>query len=431
MKLLKQFMLTCISFILFAGIIACNGESPQYSNGGESSIMHKGYVFNKLLTRVTKTIYSETYNYAYARIVELEDGTLLSTGEELSNNFGGIPIYRSVDRGKSWTKNSNNVHDPNRDKSYNAQWQPTLYVLPNDLGTFKKGDVLLVATTINGGSTGTMTLTVLNLYGSRDGGLNWEFVSEITRSTVNTVATQNGCWEGNLILTDEGTLICFYADETDYINHSQRIAFKTTTDGINWSEIKEAVALESASMRPGMPCVTRAKNGKYFLVFEIVGENGVPIYWKSSPDGVTWEPEDKGMKIEVTEKILDPISNKERTMTIFPGSSPFVRWTPNGKDDNGTLFVSSMISRYSGSIPVDTSLIDFYVSYDMGRSWERINHPIPYYNESNRPAYSNSFHFSNDGKSLFVVNSMQALAGKSNNYLVFADIDIDKSITKN
>ncbi len=435
MKIFKKLVLACLTLTLMFCATGCSvggsgGNGGGQTGGGDDGVKI-GYQFNKNLTRTTKTVYSETYNHSYARIVELEDGTLVSTGEELNNSYGGIPIYRSTDRGKNFVKNASNVHDPNRSATYNAQWQPTLYVLPADFGDFSKGDILLVATSINGGNVNTMTLTVINLYGSNDGGLTWTFVSEITRSTINVSNDQNGCWEGNLILTDEGTLICFYADETDHISHAQRIAFKTTTDGLTWSGVQEAVALTSSSMRPGMPCITRAKDGKYVLVYEIVGETGVPIYCKTSNDGLTWTETDKGIKIQVTEKVLDPITNKERSVTIFPGSSPYVQWTPHGKDANGTLFVSSMLSHYSsGSVPTDASLIDFWVSYDMGANWERVNHPIPYYEQTNRPAYSNSFHFSNDGKSLFVVNSVQAMAGKTNNYLVFVDINIANSMKK-
>lgn len=87
-----------------------------------------------------------------------------------------------------------------------------------------------------------------------------------------------------------------------------------------------------------------------------------------------------------------------------------------------------MRSEYTGAKPTEVSLIDFYVSYDLGENWSRINHPIPYYDLDNRPAYSNSLCVSKDGKSLFVVNSVPAMAGKRENYLVFADVNIEKSL---
>lgn len=38
---------------------------------------------------------------------------------------------------------------------------------------------------------------------------------------------------------------------------------KTTADGKTWSELQEVVALDSPTQRPGMPCVTKIKDGKY------------------------------------------------------------------------------------------------------------------------------------------------------------------------
>lgn len=50
----------------------------------------------------------------------------------------------------------------------------------------------------------------------------------------------------------------------------------------------------------------------------------------------------------------------------------------------------------------------FFVSYDLGQSWERINHPVTYSNKTdvNRPAYSPSMCVSQDGEYLYVVNSI-------------------------
>ena len=421
--------------VMLSGVLACGaactggGDNPP-DNGQEPS--QPSGTFSQTLTYTEPTVISHDANHAYGRIVEADDGTLIATAEDFSDN--GIPIYRSTDRGKTFAKNEENIHDPTYDgySAFDARWQPTLYVLPEDVGTeMKKGDILLVATSIDG-SAEKFYQTVLNLYISKDVGLTWSFLSEITRSgnMASTNGDENGCWEGNLYVNAEGMLTCIFADETDHKNHSQRIAMKTTADGKTWSELQEVVALDSPTQRPGMPCVTKIKDGKYLLTIEMVGENGVPIYWKTSDDGIDWGPvNEKGNKIQAEVTVVDAISGKERKTTAFPGSSPFCVWTPYGADENGTIFVTAQRTEYSGSRPADGALMDFFVSYDLGATWSLVDHPLAYFeNNNNRPAYSNSMHLSRDGKHMYVVNTILALQGSPNNVLTFTDVDLESSM---
>ncbi len=421
--------------VMLSGVLACGaactggGDNPP-DNGQDPS--QPSGTFSQTLTFTDKAVISHDANHAYGRIVEADDGTLIATAEDFSDS--GIPIYRSTDQGKTFAKNEENIHDPTYDgySAFDARWQPTLYVLPEDVGTeMKKGDILLVATSIDG-TAEKFYQTVLNLYISKDVGLTWSFLSEITRSgnMASTNGKENGCWEGNLYVNAEGMLTCIFADETDHKNHSQRIAMKTTADGKTWSELQEVVALDSPTQRPGMPCVTKIKDGKYLLTIEMVGENGVPIYWKTSDDGIDWGPvTEKGNKIQAEVTVVDAISGKERKTTAFPGSSPFCVWTPYGADENGTIFVTAQRTEYSGSRPADGALMDFFVSYDLGATWSLVDHPLAYFeNNNNRPAYSNSMHLSRDGKHMYVVNTILALQGSPNNVLTFTDVDLESSI---
>lgn len=421
--------------VMLSGVLACGaactggGDNPP-DNGQEPS--QPSGTFSQTLTFTDKAVISHDANHAYGRIVEADDGTLIATAEDFSDN--GIPIYRSTDRGKTFAKNEENIHDPTYDgySVFDARWQPTLYVLPEDVGTeMKKGDILLVATSIDG-SAEKFYQTVLNLYISKDVGLTWSFLSEITRSgnMASTNGDENGCWEGNLYVNAEGMLTCIFADETDHKNHSQRIAMKTTADGKTWSELQEVVALDSPTQRPGMPCVTKIKDGKYLLTIEMVGENGVPIYWKTSDDGIDWGPvNEKGNKIQAEVTVVDAISGKERKTTAFPGSSPFCVWTPYGADENGTIFVTAQRTEYSGSRPADGALMDFFVSYDLGATWSLVDHPLAYFeNNNNRPAYSNSMHLSRDGKHMYVVNTILGIENSVNNVLTYVNVDLEKSL---
>ena len=428
---MKRFTNVIAGILVTGTMAACTGCEAKTPSADVPQEEPSNGFFSTELSFTDKAYFSVDANHAYARIVVADVGTLIATGEDFSDS--GIPIYRSADKGKTFVKNAENVHDPAYDNSaFDARWQPTLYVLPEDVGTeMKKGDVLLVATSIDG-TAETFYTTVLNLYISKDAGESWTFQSEITRSKnlSHSDGNENGCWEGNLYLNAEGELTCIFADETDHKNHAQRIACKTTADGKVWSQLKEIVALDSPSQRPGMPCVTKVKDGKYFLTIEMVGENGVPIYYKSSADGIDWgDVTDKGTKIQTSVRVKDAISGKEHSTTAFLGSSPFCVWTPYGNKENGTIFVTAQRTEYAGSRPAGAALNNFFVSYDSGENWSIINNPVSYYeNNDNRPAYSNSMCLSRDGKKMYVVNTVQSKENSVNNLLTFANVDLQKSL---
>ena len=374
-----------------------------------------------LIEDVNEVVVSLNRNYAYGRVVESDDGTLIATGEQLSGYDSGIPIYRSSDGGATWNKNQKNIHDHDYNNgAYDAKWQPTLYVLPQDVGTtLKKGDIMLVATSIDAGAD-NYNLVSINLYRSTDIGLTWTWMSEIQSSTRDS--THNGCWEGNLYVNDNGELVCIFADETLHDVYNQRIVLRTTTDGVNWSEIQNVIALEDQyNLRPGMPVVTKIKDGKYFLVTEMVGESGVPIYWRTSDDGINWGDANwKGNLISVNDKITDLLSGREMDTVAFPGSSPYAVWTPKG-GANGTLYVTSQRTNYTQGSPADRAVNNMFVSYDLGATWQKIKHPLTYTQDNNmRPAYSNSMTISNDGNYMYVVNTMIVEeVSMVNNVLVF------------
>lgn len=436
MKFFGKFLAGVALVATLAGAAACGGTPKDSTGSAEVTVG----TFKKDLYFENWSAFSvKNENHSYARIVEADDGTLIATGEDEKN---GLRIYRSTDQGKTFTENATKVHDPNWEGFvYDAKWQPTLYVLPQDVGTeLKKGDVLLVATSIDGGAD-NFTRNEIHLYISKDVGLTWSHLSKVQESQnkAQSGGTQNGCWEGNLFVNASGELACIFADETEHNVHQQRIVYKTTTDGVNWSELVEVVALNERDLRPGMPCVTRVKDGKYFLTIEMVGESDVPIYWKMSDDGIDWgDITTKGNRISVQEKVIDHLTQKEVTATVSPGASPFCAWTSYGKDDNGTVFVTSMDTHWKNGTPENAPGNDFFVSYDLGQSWERINHPVTYSNKMdvNRPAYSPSMCVSQDGEYLYVVNSIipdasvidDNIKNNEKNLLVFAKVDFSKSL---
>lgn len=112
----------------------------------------------------------------YARSVELthSNNVLLATWENYSPEppLVYFPIWKSTDHGATW-KHISNVTDQVND--WGLRYQPFLYELPVDYAGFKAGDVLLAGNSI----PTNLSNTQIDLYASRDGGYNWEFVSHV------------------------------------------------------------------------------------------------------------------------------------------------------------------------------------------------------------------------------------------------------------
>lgn len=110
----------------------------------------------------------------YARNVELPNGDLLATWENYSPEPPLVyyPIYKSSDSGKTWREFSQ-VHDQIND--WGLRYQPFLYYLPENIGDFPAGTLLLAGNSI----PTNLSFTQIDLYASHDQGLNWEFVSRV------------------------------------------------------------------------------------------------------------------------------------------------------------------------------------------------------------------------------------------------------------
>lgn len=110
----------------------------------------------------------------YARNVELPNGDLLATWENYSPEPPLVyyPIYRSQDSGRTWSEYSQ-VHDQVND--WGLRYQPFLYWLPERIGRFPAGTVLLAGNSI----PSNLSQTQIDLYASHDHGLHWEFVSRV------------------------------------------------------------------------------------------------------------------------------------------------------------------------------------------------------------------------------------------------------------
>lgn len=171
----------------------------------------------------------------YARSVQLLNNDLLATWENYSPEPPKVyfPIYKSTDQGYTW-KELSRVQDTQN--GWGLRYQPFLYVLPEALGGFPAGTVL-----VSGSSIPTdLFKTQIELYASRDSGRTWEFVSHIAAGGV--ALPNNGetpVWEPFLYKYKD-TLICYYSDQRDP-KYGQKMVHQTTKDLKTWGPVFDDV----------------------------------------------------------------------------------------------------------------------------------------------------------------------------------------------
>ncbi len=350
----------------------------------------------------------------YAKVIKLEhsgehNGTLLATHEQRPNNSSDhlfrYPIFRSTDDGDTWERIA--LVDDTYNRNPTVGYQPYLFELPEDIGEFKKGTILLGGCT----RTNNQAQTIMVLYYSTDVGETWKTWGNIDVGGAyhSDQYTSDGLWEP-VFMYEESTkrLYCFYSDEMDP-DHSQRLVYKYTTDMKTWSEKYEAVACDNKMLRPGMVALTKMGD-KYALAFELGGiraEGGYPIYVKIADSLGDWgDPADYGHLVSAPgDKIM--------------GSGPAIAWTPNG-GECGTLFVTAhgMLSGHTHS------KCDLFLSFDYGETFIAINNPIPtMINDHTGSGYSPGFYVDSEG-TVYYVNDPESFPGALNEKLMFAKIKV-------
>jgi hypothetical protein len=259
----------------------------------------------------------------YARTAQLDDGTLLATWENYSPEPPKVyfPIYKSTDNGYTWTELAK-VQD--QGYGWGLRYQPFLYVLPEALGDYAAGTVLLAGSSI----PTDLSKTQIDLYASTDKGTTWKFVSHIAAGGVAKPDNgQTPVWEP-FLMKHGNKLICYYSDQRDTA-HGQKMVHQTTTDLKTWGSVIDDVAYPKYTDRPGMPTIAQLPNGKFLMTYEYgggPGASGFPVYFKTASD-----PEKFGPATGVLLKATDG---------TVPTGSPYVVWSPVG-GTNGTLIVSA------------------------------------------------------------------------------------------
>ena len=233
-----------------------------------------------------------------------------------------LAIYRSTNTCRTWSLVSQ-VNENGRTLD-NGE----LVALPN-------GDVLLTMRSLINGSSYR-----LPVYRSSNHGTNWTYLSNIDASEG---AGAKGLWEPDFCVLADGRLIVTYSNEKHQSaspSYSQIISEKISlNNGATWgSEISAVAQPGGGSLRPGMSQMARMANGKYILVYEVVGSGNADVYGKISSDGVTW-PSGLGTRI--------PCQH----------CGPFVTALPDGR-----VFITSCENEVS-------------YSEDFGETWQKIDPP--------------------------------------------------------
>ena len=314
----------------------CYHDTMYSPNGG--ILMDKDAANITLKKRYSSVVYTPSVDERrpgsmYPRCIVLnhneeKPGALLATFECYTDQVPVFPIYESLDDGASWHLLSQ-IED--KERGFGCRYQPHLFELPCQVGNLPAGTILCAGNII----PGDMSQTILHLYNSQDGGKTWTFMSEIDAGGLAWVDpekedNQRPIWEPFLELTEKGELIVFYSDERfkDTEKWNQMLAHRVSPDGgYTWGPEVVDIAYADGNLRPGMPIVTRMNDGRYVMVYEMVNQDGIPVYFRISDTIEDWGEKDF---------MGNPIRCADGS---FITGTPYVLWIPQG-GEKGTLLAS-------------------------------------------------------------------------------------------
>ncbi len=237
-----------------------------------------------------------------------------------------FPIFESADGGKSF-KHISDIYDTEfNEKKYESEsgeelttyknewwsmlYQPTLFEMPEDLGTLKKGTVLCV------GTTRAKNHCAIVIYYSTDNLKTWKYLSTVAEGGKCEMEKASAIWEGFLVY-ENNALYCFYSDERNMTGGGQRLVAKKSIDLVTWGEDIKVCDFEEENnhYRPGMPVVTRLHDGRYMLAYEGVNMGSPhPNFYKITNKIEEWDYKSHGTKMPA----------------VLCGGSPYCATMPNG-----------------------------------------------------------------------------------------------------
>ena len=287
-------------------------------------------------------------------------------------------VMESSDGGKTWKMIARPMETI--DTTIQGITMAHIYELPTQVGDMPAGTLLYSGNAVNYDSH-----SHIGVWRSFDCGYTWEEYTIVDAAGGN----REGVWEPFMIYEEsDGYLYCFYSDDSDPA-HSQKLVYKRTKDGVNWSEATEVCAFKKTADRPGMIVMTELGNGKYFIVYEYYGSYSGNVFYKTSDDISVWDEADIGTMLS------------DGGYTV--GGGPACIWTPVG-GENGTLIVSGKHDTDGGQQHL------LFVSFDYGNSWTTMENPLAYditldSKDTNRIGHSPSFIVSSDPSLIYYLNT--------------------------
>ncbi len=356
----------------------------------------------------------------YTRLIRLEHfsgskGAILATFEQYidKDREPSFPIYRSLDEGKTWTLYSRVLDTKNH---FGMRYQPQLFEVPEPVAGMPAGTILCAGSSI----PTDLSSTELLLFKSNDGGKSWQYLSPIVKGggagptiPVSAKATENfdaagkvndPVWEPFLALDKKGRLVCFYSDEREKKQgFNQLLAHKISDDGgRTWGKEVYDVAVPDKIKRPGMIVTARLPNGKYMMVYEVVGIEHNPIYCRWSADGDNW-----GDPSDLKTRIVDSSNG------FFLSGTPYLIWVPEG-GSNGTLIVTAKGSVQQGRMTGE----GFMINTNLGKgSWQFRHSVVKYDALRHCGGYSRSMLGLDGGKTILLLTPVPVDGDRANLYI--------------
>ena len=330
---------------------------------------------------------AEVGNPIYPSIVELQhqkneedNGKLIAIfefGSSDNRNTSGS-VWESTDRGETWKI----IARPREtiDRSIRGISMAQIYELPAQVGDMPAGTLLY-----SGNSVDYSYKSHIGVWRSFDAGYTWEEYTLVAKAG----GLKEGVWERVMWYEEtDGYLYCFYSDDSDPA-HDQKLVYKRSKDGKNWSNVYDVCTFDHPADRPGMFAMTKMGNGEYFMVYEYCGAQSCHIYYKTTKDITDWNPRDPGTRLQVG--------------SYYVGSAPWCVWTSAG-GECGTLIATGMWEASGGD-----GKHRMFVSFDYGKTWSLMANPLPYDLDNRMTAdkhigYSPCFFVSKDPSVVYYIN---------------------------